>query len=346
MKGPHPDGGAVPASASRSSPALKVGILGAGYIGGVHAKSLRRDARVRLVGVADVRAEAAARLAAEAETRALPDLDALLDEGAQAVYVTTPNAHHVAPVVAALAAGVHVFSEKPMATTLEGARQVAAAADRSRTVYQLGFNRRLAPAYTLVRELISGGELSPATAHVKMNRGELMNPPWVSTTSLTGGFLYESTIHLLDMCRFLLGDISRLICRAKTTAYEEPDGFAAILHTAAGAIVTFHSCAHATWAFPFERIELFGPHQSVVTEEMERVTVSPGVGREIVTRDFFQLPMEEKWGYRAEDTLFVDAILSGRRPPVTAEDGLRATELVEACYRSARTGAEVTLPLG
>ena len=324
---------------------VKVGILGAGYIGGVHARNLRRDERATLVGVADIRPEAAQRLAGEVGTRALPDLGALLHEGAQAVYVTTPNAHHVDPVLAALGAGVHVFSEKPMATTLEGARQIAAAASRSKGRYQLGFNRRWAPAYAFVRTLIASGEFRPAMAHVKMNRGELQSPPWVSTTALTGGFLYESTIHLLDMCRFLLGDIAAVLCRARTTAYQEPDGFAAILRCASGALVTFHSCAHATWIFPFERIELFGPHQAVVTEEMERVSMSPGLGREIAVRDFFQLPMEEKWGYRLEDRKFLDAILGGEPPAVTAEDGLRATELVEACYRSARGGTEVALPL-
>lgn len=324
---------------------VAIGILGAGYIGGVHARNLRRDERVRLVGIADLRPEAAQRLAAEVGTRALPDLEAVLHEGAQAVYVTTPNAHHVEPAVQALGAGVHVFSEKPMATTLEGARRIVDAAAASRAIYQLGFNRRWAPAYTFVRGLITRGEVQPATAHVKMNRGELQHPSWVGTTSLTGGFLYESTIHLLDMCRYLLGEIAAVICHARTTAYQEPDGFAAILRCASGALVTFHSCAHATWVFPFERIEIFGPHQAVVTEEMERVTLSPGVGREITTRNFFQLPWEEKWGYRAEDARFVDAIASGERPAVTAEDGLRATELVEACYRSARTRAEVVLPL-
>jgi myo-inositol 2-dehydrogenase/D-chiro-inositol 1-dehydrogenase len=325
--------------------AVRIGILGAGYIGGLHARTLRRDDRVHLVGIADIRRDAAERLAAEVGTRALPDLAAVLHEGAQAVYVTTPNAHHVEPVVAALEAGAHVFSEKPMATTLEEARKVAAAAARSAGIYQLGFNRRWAPAYAFVHDLIARGELRPAMAHVKMNRGELQNPAWVSTTSLTGGFLYESTIHLLDMCRYLLGDIAGVTCQARTTAYQEPDGFAAILRCSSTVLVTFHSCAHATWAFPFERIEIFGPHQAVVTEEMERVTVSPGLGREITTRTYAQLPMEEKWGYRAEDAKFVDAILGERRPGVTAEDGLRATELVEACYRSVRMGGEVVLPL-
>src|SRR5262249_61039783 len=91
-----------------------VAIVGAGLIGGGRAGSLGRDERVHLVGIADLRPEAATRLAAEVGTRALPDLDALLHEGAQAVYVTTPNAHHVEPVVTALGAGGPVFSEKPM----------------------------------------------------------------------------------------------------------------------------------------------------------------------------------------------------------------------------------------
>src|SRR5215831_12140966 len=326
--------------------ALRVGILGAGYIGGVHARNLRRDDRVQIVGIADIRPEPAQRLAAEIGTRALPDLAALVQEGAQAVYVTTPNAHHVDPVITALGHGVHVFSEQPMATTLDGARRIAAAAAASKAFYQLGFNRRWAPAYAFLRELFALGEIRPATAHVKMNRGELRSPPWVGTTALTGGFLYETTIHLLDMCRFLLGDIVSLICHARTTAYEEPDGFAAILRCASGALVTFHSCAHATWIFPFERMEIFGPHQAVVTEQMERVILSPGLERDMATRSYFRLPMEEKWGYWAEDRGFVDAVLEERRPAVTAEDGLRATEMVEACYRSARAGVEVRLPLG
>ena len=88
--------------------ALKVGILGAGYIGGVYARNLRRDDRVQLVGIADILLEPARRLAAEIGTRALPDLPALLQEGAQAVYVATPNAHHVEPVIGALGHEVHV----------------------------------------------------------------------------------------------------------------------------------------------------------------------------------------------------------------------------------------------
>ncbi len=107
---------------------VRVGILGAGFIGRIHALDLRGDPRVELVGVADTVPQAAQKLAAEVGTRALPDLAALLDSRADAVYVTTPNTLHVQPVLTVLAHGVHVFSEKPMATTLADAWRIRDAA--------------------------------------------------------------------------------------------------------------------------------------------------------------------------------------------------------------------------
>jgi myo-inositol 2-dehydrogenase / D-chiro-inositol 1-dehydrogenase len=79
---------------------------------------------------------------------------------------------------------------------------------------------------------------------------------------------------------------------------------------------------------------------------MEKVAYAPGLAQPIVQHDFFQLGIAHKWGYREEDTRFVDAIVEGKTPPVTAEDGYKAIELVEACYRSAqRDGARLRLPL-
>ena len=73
---------------------------------------------------------------------------------------------------------------------------------------------------------------------------------------------------------------------------------------------------------------------------MERVSFSPGLGEAVVTHDYFQLPLEEKWGYREEDRLFISALLGECAPPVTAKDGFRAVELVEAVYRSASEGGK------
>src|SRR5437867_269766 len=105
------------------------------------------------------------------------------------------------------------------------------------------------------------------------------------------------------------------------------------------------SVAHTSWLFPYERVEIYGAHKTVVTEELERAWFSPGMRDQVEAVDCFQMPFEQKWGYAMEDRLFIDACLGARPPAVTAEDGYRATELVEACYQAVRSEQRVTLPL-
>jgi myo-inositol 2-dehydrogenase/D-chiro-inositol 1-dehydrogenase len=325
--------------------ALRVGILGAGYMGTTHATLLARDDRVKVTAVADTDAARAEALAPKVGAKAVASLEALLDAGIEALFVTTPNTTHRAPVLAALEAGVHVFSEKPMATSLADARRILEAASRGRGLYQVGHNRRFAPAYKAAKALIASGSLRVTSAHIKMNRGELQQPPWVGDRAVTGGFLYESTIHLLDMARWLLGEVAWVQVAGGAHVYREPDDFSMLLGFASGVHAAFTSCAHSTWLFPFERVELFGAHAAVVTEEMERVQFVPGLGKPVQTQEFGPLPIPEKWGYVEEDRLFVEAVLTRGSPPVTAEDGYRSVELVEACYRSLERGERVTLPL-
>ena len=324
---------------------VKMGVLGAGFIGRIHALNLKRDPRVDLVGVADVVPAAAARLAGEAGTRALDRLPALIDAGVQAVFVCTPNSQHVEPVVSALAAGLHVFSEKPMATSLDGGRTIRDAARRAKGVYQIGFNRRFANVYRFAKQRIDDGRLVPRLAQMKHNRGELQQPPWTGDPSVTGGYLYETPVHLFDMGRFLFGDVAVVTGHARQSVYKELDGFVMLFTFQSGVVASVTSVAHTSWMFPYERVEIYGPHCTAVTEELERAWFSPGTREQVEVIDCFQMPFEQKWGYVEEDRLFIDAVLGERPPAVTADDGYRATELVEATYRAARTRAPVRLPL-
>lgn len=325
--------------------AARIGILGAGFIGRIHAVNLRRDPRVQIIGVADVVPQSAERLAAEIGARALPGLHALLDAAPDAIYVTTPNTHHVTPVLAALAHGVHVFSEKPMATSLLEAWRIRDAAARSRAAYQIGFNRRFANVYRFARRLIDEGRIVPLAAQMKHNRGELQQPAWTSDPSITGGYLYETPVHLLDMGRHLFGDAEVVQGWARQSVYTEPDGFVLLLRFRGGVITSVTSVAHATWLVPSERVEIYGEHRAVVTEDLERAAFTAGARDQAEAIDCAAMPFEEKWGYVLEDRLFVETVLGEHPPVVTAEDGYRATELVEACYLTARTGQPVTLPL-
>ena len=78
-----------------------------------------------------------------------------------------------------------------------------------------------------------------------------------------------------------------------------------------------------------------------MTEEMERLLDSRGMDANFETHSFHMTEKEERWGYVQEDRAFVDSILEGAAPPVTAEDGFKSVELVESVYSAIKTGERV-----
>jgi myo-inositol 2-dehydrogenase/D-chiro-inositol 1-dehydrogenase len=319
---------------------IRIGIIGAGYIGGVHAAVLARDERVELTSVYDIAFERAAPLARTSGAGLSASAEELI-AAVDAVYITTPNTKHTDMAVAAAQAGKHVFCEKPMATNLRDARRVLEAAQAGQGVFQVGHNRRFAPVYNMLRRILHE-ERAPHSAHIKMNRGELLNPSWVNDPGTTGGFLYETTIHMFDMMRFLFGEVVELTAIGSSHEYNEVDDFSVLLKFESGLHATLCSSADAGWLFPFERVEVFCHHQTLVTREMESLTVSEGLSGEHRTHSVQQLPKEEKWGYMQEDRAFVDAIVKGVETPVTAADGYKSVELVDACYRAVHTTARIS----
>jgi myo-inositol 2-dehydrogenase/D-chiro-inositol 1-dehydrogenase len=318
---------------------LKIGIIGAGYIGGVHTAILANDDRTDVTAIYDVVPDRAARLSklsgAKVATSALEVI-----EMCDAVYITTPNTKHTELGIAAANANKHVFCEKPMATNLAAAKNVLDAATKSNGVFQVGHNRRFAPVYVHLKQLITTTH-APHSAHVKMNRGELLQPEWVGTPDVTGGFLYETTIHMFDMMRFLFGEVASLHALASSHEYPEMDDFSVLLRFANGMHATFASSADASWLFPFERVEIFGHHTTIATREMESLVYTEGLDGRVVERTMHQLPKEEKWGYLQEDQSFIESIVMRTPAEVTALDGFKSVELVEACYRSAKSGEAV-----
>jgi myo-inositol 2-dehydrogenase/D-chiro-inositol 1-dehydrogenase len=323
---------------------IRIGIIGAGYIGGVHAQVLARDERVRIAAIHDVVEERAQRLAQASGATAARSVEELI-EASDAIYITTPNTKHTELAIAAVEAAKHVFCEKPMATSMEDARKVFEAARESKNVFQVGHNRRFAPVYATLRQMLAE-ESDPHSAHIKMNRGELINPEWVGDPSVTGGFLYETTIHIFDMMRFLFGEVSQLMAIGSSHEYPETDDFSVLLGFASGLHATLCSSADASWLFPFERVEVFCHHRTIVTREMESLVSSEGLQGKEVTLSMHQLSKEEKWGYVQEDKAFVDSILNGTSASVTALDGYKSVELVDACYRSVHTGERIVFGKG
>lgn len=321
---------------------VKVGILGAGDMGRMHGDMLSKDPRVQVAGVADLDAKRADLLAHACGARPLSTLDQLLDLGLDAVYITSPNWTHVEAVSKSLAAGLHVFSEKPMALTLEDARGVVATVEKAKTVYQLGFNRRFSPVYRFARERVEAGFI-PYVTNIRMNEGEMTNRPWITDRSRTGGYLNENTIHFMDMLRWLVGEPREVFALGADNCYADQVDFVVAFKFDGGRMASITTSGHASWFYPWERMEIAGDHEAIVTEEVLRVMHSPGVAKPAVWYDYFQLPKPTQWGYEGEDRHFINACLGEAPSAFTASDGYKAMALVDACYESIRTGQKVML---
>jgi myo-inositol 2-dehydrogenase / D-chiro-inositol 1-dehydrogenase len=317
-------------------PKLKIGLLGAGYMAGVHASILGRDERVQIVAVHDVKKDRAKRLARASGAQVAHSVAEVLAT-CDTVYICTPNTQHTELAILAAEERKHVFCEKPMATLIKDARRVLKAAEKSGMVFQVGHNRRFAPVYAELRRMLNETHRAHS-AHVKMNRGELLKPQWVGDPKTTGGFLYETTIHMFDMMRFLFGDVKTLQAVGSSHEYAEIDDFSVLLTFNNDMHATLASSADASWLFPFERLEVFCHHATIVTREMESLVVSDGLDGKFVERSMHQLAKEEKWGYVQEDRAFIDSIIEAKPPAVNALDGYKSVEMVNAVYESVKAG--------
>ncbi|HEX6126493.1 MAG TPA: Gfo/Idh/MocA family oxidoreductase [Pyrinomonadaceae bacterium] len=317
---------------------IRIGIIGTGYIGNVHGRIYSRDDRAEIAALYDIIPERAKNTARTIGGKVCSSREELL-ENCDAVLVCSPNKTHKEIALHSIAEGKHVFCEKPFSIGINDAAELRDASKKAAGVFQVGHNRRYAPVYAKLKELLHSD--TAHSAHVKMNRGELKVPVWTGDTNVTGGFLYETTIHLFDMMRFQFGEVEELVAYGSQHEYPELDEFSIIFKFKSGFHCTFASSSDASWHFPFERIEVFCHHRTIMTEEMERLLDSRGMGANFETMSWHMTEKEERWGYVQEDRAFIDAILNGTPPPVTADDGFKSVELVESVYSAIRSGEKI-----
>jgi myo-inositol 2-dehydrogenase/D-chiro-inositol 1-dehydrogenase len=326
---------------------INVGIVGLGFQAQNHLSVLSKDKRVRIAGVADIIDSLSESTAKKYGCNHYRDYKGLLDsERLDAVYVVTPNVYHYDALKYALLTGLNIFCEKPMVIKLDHARDLVGAVKKAGVVFQVGHNRRFSLVYKKLKELIDTHSIEPYMVIAKLVTGELQRPAWGADPKISGGHLFDTTLHMFDLARWLFGDVKEVACRAEANVYTSilNDFWITLTHQS-GLQVPIFSSGHASWIVPFERVEVIGDHSCAITEEMNRVSYTLGLDMPTQVQEFHYLPMTTSWGVEEEDKLFVDAILGKKDPPVTVEDGYRTIELIEACYRSASTNKTVSLPL-
>lgn len=254
---------------------LRIGFLGAGLIATYHSKSLRRGAAaVRRAGVFDLDLERAAAFAAASGHTVMETEDDVI-ESSDAVYVCTWTSEHPRQAAKVLAAGKHLFCEKPLAVDLAGAEHMATLAGSAGVTHQVGLVLRRSPAYMWARHLIEEPRAGRVMAVVFRDdqfipvQGHYASS-WRGDRALAGsGTLLEHSIHDVDMLRFLVGEVSTV--SAHTAHFHQIDGIedvtAASIHFANGAVGTLTSVWHDNLARPsLRRVEVFCERRHVVIE--------------------------------------------------------------------------------
>ncbi|MBS7611784.1 Gfo/Idh/MocA family oxidoreductase [Candidatus Bathyarchaeota archaeon] len=319
---------------------VKVGIVGSGWAASMHARCLLENVNVELVALADVsKSEGMAFAKRYGIPKFYEDTGKLFeDPDVEAVYIMSPPKFHASQAIAALQHGKHVFSEKPPAISLKEMEKLAEVVEKTGLIYQIGFNRRFWPVYKKLKSLVETGKLKSYVVDIKMVRGEMERPPWTKLSEVSGGFLYDSMIHILDLSKWILGKPETIRCVARKNVYPHFDGFVALIEflNEEKTIESITSVGHASWVYPFERVEVYGDHSSAITEENFKLTFSHGKGDipNVEVYQFTKLPEHVAWGFKEEDDLFIEAVAKGLKPAVTVIDAYDSVKLVESCYQS------------
>lgn len=323
-------------------PSLKVGLIGAGRIGRLHAAhltSLIRSSEV--VIVADVLEEAARQCA---ERYAIPiftqDYHTVLDhQDVQAVVICSSTDTHARIIEEAAQAGKHIFCEKPIALDLPSIDRALDAVKRAGVKLQVGFNRRFDANYRRVRQAVEEGEIGrPHLLHITSCDPA---PPPIAYILVSGGIFLDMTIHDFDMARFLIGSEVEEIFTMAGVMVDPAIGAAGDMDTAVvllqftnGVIGTINNSRQAAYGYD-QRVELLGSAGVVYTENNYPNTATIGDGRS-VRRD---LPLHfflERYteSFASEMGAFVDAVLHDTPVPVNGHDGRVPVVMALAAQKS------------
>lgn len=327
---------------------LKIGLLGAGRIGRVHAVNIANHARSQLVAVSDVNEDAARSLADVYGAKAVSSEAILADASIDAVLIATSTDTHSDLIEKATAAGKAVLCEKPVDLSLERAQRCLNSVHGTGVPVMIGFNRRFDPNFSAIKASIATGEIG---------KPELLSitsfdpaPPPVAYVKVSGGLFRDMMIHDFDMANFLMGDAPKTVHAAGTSIVDPEIGKAGDVDTAVvtltyadGRIAVIKNSRRAVYGYD-QRVEILGSEGLLFAGNVLENTVSKATKQGVTSAkpEFFFLERYMR-AYAAEWNAFVAAILDGATNPVSLKDGVAALALAEAATQSVKSGQPVSL---
>ena len=315
---------------------VRVGLIGCGIIGTVHAARLAQIENVDFVAAVDIIPERAEKIAQEHGARAFTDYTDILDL-VDVVWVCTPPDTHRDITVTCLSADLHVFCEKPMALSLAEADDMIAAAKSSGKLWGIGYCLRFLPWADKCRQLVADGELGEISMAWIARMSDMPGTDWLGIQERSGGMLTEQTTHNIDWLRYVLGDVTKVHGMAKTvlpnvTIADNVVGLLEFANGAIGQLMASWSCA-ANWIDS----GIVGTKGVLRTGQGGKITVDR-FGEETQVYEPESLDM-----YLVQDQAFIDAISNGGTWPMDPEEAKKSLAVSLGVLEAAKTGQPVTL---
>lgn len=321
---------------------IRIGVIGAGRIGKIHAENLAtRVPDAQVVAIADVILSVAQETARRLHIpKAVADYhDILHDPQIDAVAICSSTDTHACIITEAAQAGKHIFCEKPIDHDLKKIDEALAAVEKSGVKLQIGFNRRFDPNFRKVRSMIVEGKIGQL--HILRITSRDPAPPPIEYIKVSGGIFLDMTIHDFDMARYLSGSEVEEVFVAGGVMVDKRIGDAGDIDTAvitlrfaSGAIGTIDNSRQAVYGYD-QRVEAFGSAGMVTvannTPDTHVYSNADGVHSAKPLYFFLERYTES---FAAEMKEFVEAIQKNTPPPVTGIDGRIPVLIGMAAWKS------------
>ena len=322
---------------------VTVGIIGAGRIGKVHTESICnyvRNAKIKTVADPFMNADTEAWLRSMGVENTTTDHhDILNDPEIDAVLICSSTNTHSIISLEAIAAGKHVFCEKPIDHDLSKIMQVVEALKTSKVKYQVGFNRRFDHNFAAVKQAVTDGKVGDV--HIVKITSRDPAPPSAEYAAVSGGMFLDMTIHDFDMVRFLAGCDAEEIYVQSAVLVDPAIGEAGDVDTAVitlkmenGAIAVIDNSRRAAYGYD-QRAEVFGSKGMAATSNDTQSSMvlsnEDGVTGEKPLYFFLERYMQS---FATEIKGFINAIENDTDTMVGVEDGLKPVLMGLAAKKS------------
>ncbi|MFJ7368819.1 inositol 2-dehydrogenase [Lysinibacillus sp. NPDC098008] len=329
---------------------VRIGIVGAGRIGQLHANGLKNIPNVEIAKISDPFMENVKDVFASFTGTELVTAyeEVMVDESIDAILVCSPTSTHAEIIQAAARAKKHVFCEKPVSSSVEETENLLQITKEEGVLLQIGFNRRFDPNFLKMKKLVQEGAVGDV--HILKITSRDPAPPPVEYLKNSGGLFFDMTIHDFDMARYMTGSevievhaVGANLVSPEIRKIGDIDTAIITLKFANGAIGVIDNSRESKYGYD-QRVEVFGSKGKLTVENERHTSVQvhteEGSHAEPLKNFFLERYAD---AYTTELQGFLRSIETGEPLVCAGNDGLQAERIARAAKQSLDTNQPVVI---